>query len=181
MLTFGGELDHGPIVEFSDFSARGNIAALIEEPQYARAGFAQLLTEAAMGDLEATHRWSVSFGIVCGGSTVFAFEPGQIGAGRTDILIQSAALRIGNGAGWILRLDLIIDERVEQELFSHVLEEILLSPTLEHAVGNLDVAQVPSARDHVRLMAAVAQARDLPQAQLAFEEAHGLVVQKIVN
>jgi hypothetical protein len=27
MLTFGGELDHGPIVEFSDFSALGNIAA----------------------------------------------------------------------------------------------------------------------------------------------------------
>jgi len=30
-------------------------------------------------------------------------------------------------------------------------------------------------------MAGVAQTRDLPQAQLAFEEAHGLVVQKIVH
>ena len=30
-------------------------------------------------------------------------------------------------------------------------------------------------------MAAVAQARDLPQAQLAFEEAHRLIMQKIVN
>src|SRR5208283_507439 len=116
----------------------------------------------AMGDLESPHGRPTRFGVVHRGGTVFAFEPGQIGAGGTDLLIQSAALRIGNGAGWVLRLDLIIDERVEQELFSHVLEEVLLSPTLEHTVGNLDVAQVPSARDHVRLMAAVAQARDLP-------------------
>src|SRR5262249_61768215 len=37
------------------------------------------------------------------------------------------------------------------------------------------------ARDHVRLVAAVAQARDLAQAQPALEEAHGFVVQKIVH
>src|SRR6266403_1593215 len=67
-----------------------------------------------------------------------------------------------DGAGRVLGLDLVIDERIEQELFSHVLEEVLLSPALEHAVGDLDVAQVPSARDHLRLMAVVAQARDLP-------------------
>jgi hypothetical protein len=68
----------------------------------------------------------------------------------------STALRIGDGAGWILQLDLVVDERVKQELFSHVLEEVLLSPTLEHSISDLDVAQVPSAGDHVRLMAAVA-------------------------
>ena len=54
------------------------------------------------------------------------------------------------------------DERIEQELFAHVLEEVLLAPALEHAVGDLDVAQVPSTGDHLRLMAGVAQARDLP-------------------
>ena len=37
-----------------------------------------------------------------------------------------------------------------------------LSPALEHAVGDFDVAQVPSTGDHLRLMAAVAQARHLP-------------------
>src|SRR5262245_637090 len=56
----------------------------------------------------------------------------QINAGCTDLLIQSAALGIGDGAGRVLRLDLVIDERIEQELFSHVLEEVLLSPALEH-------------------------------------------------
>jgi hypothetical protein len=38
----------------------------------------------------------------------------------------------------------VIDQRVDQELFAHVLEEVLLSPALEHAVGDFDVAQVPS-------------------------------------
>src|SRR6202171_5079687 len=75
---------------------------------------------------------------------------------------RGGALGIGDGAGRVLRLDLVIDERIEQELFSHVLEEVLLSPALEHAVGDLDVAQVPPTRDHLRLMAVVAQARDLP-------------------
>ena len=53
-------------------------------------------------------------------------------------------------------------ERIQKELFSHVLEEVLLSPALEHAVGDLDVAQVPSTGDYLRLMAVVAQACDLP-------------------
>ena len=114
-----------------------------------------------MGDLEAPHGRPALFGVVRGGGTVFAFELGEIGARRTDLLIQSAALGIGDGAGGVLQLDLVIDERIEQELFSHVLEEVLLSPALEHAVGDLDVAQVPSTGDHLRLMAVVAQARDL--------------------
>ena len=115
-----------------------------------------------MGDLEAPHCRPALFSVARRGGAVFAFEPGEIGAGHTDLLIQCAALGIGNGAGRVFRLDLVIDERIEQELFSHGLEEVLLSPALEHAVGDLDVAQVTSTRDHLRLMAALAQARDLP-------------------
>jgi hypothetical protein len=38
VLTFRGELDHGPLVEFSDFGALGNLATLVEESrQSARA------------------------------------------------------------------------------------------------------------------------------------------------
>src|ERR1700730_16802113 len=74
----------------------------------------------------------------------------------------SKARRSGLGMVRVLRLDLVIDERIEQELFSHVLEEVLLSPAIEHAVGDLDVAQVASARDHLRLMTVVTQARVLP-------------------
>ena len=77
MLAFGGELDHGPLVEVADFDALGNIAALLEQPRHARAGRAQLLAELAMGDLEAAHGRAALFGIVRGGGTVFAFEPGR--------------------------------------------------------------------------------------------------------
>src|SRR5271165_5785649 len=104
----------------------------------------------------------VLLGVVRGGGAVFAFELGEIGARRTDLLIQSTALGIGDGAGRVLRLDPVIDECIKQELFPHVLEEVLLSPALENAVGDLDVAQVPSTGDYLRLMAVVAQARDLP-------------------
>jgi hypothetical protein len=115
-----------------------------------------------MREFEATHGRPPLFGIVCRGSTVFAFELAEIDTRRSDLLIQAAALGIGDRAGRVFRLDLVIDECVEQELFAHVLEEVLLTPTLEHAVGDLDVAQVPSTGNHLRLMAALAQARDLP-------------------
>jgi hypothetical protein len=49
------------------------------------------------------------------------------------------------------------------------------STLLEYAVGDLDVAQVRSASDHLRLMAVVTQTRNLkPQAPLTFEQADGL-------
>ena len=156
MLSFRGELDEGLLAEVLDFNPLGNVATLLEQLRHASTGCAQLLAEPAMSNLEAPHGWPTRFRIVRGGDTVFAFEPGKIDAGCADLFIQSAALRIGDGAGRVLRLDLVIDERIEQELFSHVLEEVLLSPALEHAVGDLDVAQVPSTRDHLRLMAIVA-------------------------
>jgi len=49
--------------------------------------------------------------LFAGGGTQFEFELGQIGAGRADLLVQSAALGIGGGASWVLGLDLVIDER----------------------------------------------------------------------
>src|SRR5215813_12663425 len=102
---------------------------------------------------------------------------------RAARISLSKARRSGLGMVRVgsFRLDLVIDQRVDEELFAHVLEEVLLSPALEHAVGDFDVAQIPSAGDHCRLMAVVAQARYLPQAQLALEKAHGLIVQKIVH
>ena len=99
MLSFGGELDHSLLVEISDLDALGNVTALLEELRHASAGCAQLLAEPAMGDLEAPHGRPALFGIIRGGGPVFAFEPGEIGAGHTDLLIQSAALGIGDCAG----------------------------------------------------------------------------------
>src|SRR5215813_13957169 len=50
---------------------------------------AQLLAEPAMCYFEAPHGRTALFGVVRGGGTQFAFEPGQISAGRTDLLVQS--------------------------------------------------------------------------------------------
>src|SRR6266478_9279262 len=63
VLTFR-ELDHGLLVEVSDFDALGNVAALLEELRHASAGCAQLLAEPAMGDLEAPHGRPTLFGVV---------------------------------------------------------------------------------------------------------------------
>src|SRR5262249_33123372 len=178
---FGSELDHGPLVKVTDFDTLGKVLALRGELRHASARGAQLFAELAMGDLEAAHGRAALFGIGCGGDTVFPLELGEISACRLDLLIQGAALGIGNGTGRVLRLDLIIDQRIEQELFPHVLEEVLLPPAVKHAVGDLDVTQVPSTGNHLGLVTGVAQARDLPQAQLALEESHRLVVQKIIH
>src|SRR5260370_1436 len=154
-----GRVEGGVVVRLLRSTAT---VAWLEDRGAASVGVSQLVSEPAVGDLEAPHGRPTLSGVGRGGGTVFAFELGEIGAGRMDLLIQSAALRIGDGAGRVLRLDLVIDERIEQELFSHILEEVLLSPAIKHAVGDLNVAQVPSTRDNLRLMAVVRQSRDLP-------------------
>ncbi|PYN04565.1 MAG: hypothetical protein DME07_02930, partial [Candidatus Rokuibacteriota bacterium] len=51
----------------------------------------------------------------------------------------------------------------------------------DNGVGELDIAQVRSTRDHLGLMSVVAQARDLPQPQLALEETHRLIMQVVTQ
>src|ERR1039457_5257227 len=52
---------------------------------------------------------------------------------------------------------------------------------IEHAVGYLDVTQIPPIGDDLGLMAGLAQACDLPQAQRALEEADRLIMQPIAD
>jgi hypothetical protein len=80
IFAFRGKRDHSPLVEFTDLDALGQVAVLVEEPAHARADFAQLLAESAMGNLEAAHVRPALSSIVCGVGTKLAFEPGQIGA-----------------------------------------------------------------------------------------------------
>jgi len=101
---------------------------------------AQLLSEFAVGDLEASHRRPTLFGVVGGRGTVFVFERARSTRAARSSLSKARALGIGNGTGRVLRLDPVIDERINQELFAHVFEEVLRSPALEPAVGELDVA-----------------------------------------
>jgi len=75
----------------------------------------------------------------------------------------------------------VIDQGVEQELFAHVLEEVLLPPALEHPVSHFDRAQIPSTGDHRSLVSTLGQARHLAQPQLSLQEADRLVVQSVFD
>src|SRR4029077_10300855 len=103
MLTFGGELDQCTIVDLSDFNALGSVAALVEQPAQVRTDVAQLLAEFAVRNLEAKHGRPELFCIGCGRGPQFAFELGDRGARRTDLVVQSLALgvRVGSsGSIW---------------------------------------------------------------------------------
>lgn len=113
--------------------------------------------------------------VLSGGSTVLALDLIQLGAGGTDLLVQRAPFGIGNRAGGILRLDAIVHQHIQKGFLAHILEEVFLPPTLEHAVGHLDVTQVPATGHDLSLMVALTQAGNLPQAKFAFQETHRLI------
>jgi hypothetical protein len=56
---------------------------------------AQLPSDFATSDLEAAHRRPTLFGVVGSSSTIFAFEPSEIGAGRMDLLTQAPRSGLG--------------------------------------------------------------------------------------
>src|SRR6266478_408973 len=149
---FGGVLDHGPLVEISDFDALGR-------PR--RCSKSCATRARAVRNCLPSLPWAILKPRMVGrrrsalSAAAAPYSRSSLArSARAARICLSKARRAGLGTvGRVLRLDLIIDERVEQELFAHVLEEVLLSPVLEHAVGDLDLAQVPSARDHPRLMA----------------------------
>src|ERR1019366_3792799 len=59
------------------------------------------------------------------------------------LLVDGLARRIGHGTLWIVGFHLIVGERIDQELLTHVLEEVFLPPTFEHPICNHDIAQIP--------------------------------------
>jgi hypothetical protein len=82
----------------------------------ARAGdgvMGRLLRSVSPEVCPSSHGRPALLGVVRGGGAVFAFELGEIGARSTDLLIQSTALGIGNGAGRVLWLDPVIDECID--------------------------------------------------------------------
>lgn len=131
-----------------------------------------------MGDFEAAHGGTVLLGNISGRGPVLALEVGEFRAGDAQLFVQGAPLGVRYRAGRVLRLDAIVHQGIEEELFAPVFELVFFSPSLEHAVGELYVGQISAARNDLGLIAgAFAQARDLPQAQLAVQEARRLIMQ----
>src|SRR3990172_5073412 len=159
----------------------GARAAAREELDEPVACGTKLLANLAVSDLEAAHGGAAPLGVVHRRRTIGLLQLGDLGVGIPDLLVQDASLGVGHGASRVVRLDLVVGERVEQEFLAQVLEEVLLPPALEHAVGDLDVGEVPPTGDHLGLVPVLAQARDLPETQRALEEADGLVVQAVLD
>jgi hypothetical protein len=101
-----------------------------------------------MGDLEAAHRGPALLGIVGRGRAEALLDLRELRTYLPNALVQDAALGVGHRAGRIIGLDLLVDERIEEKLLSHVLEKALLPPAFEHPIDELDVAQVAAAGQH---------------------------------
>jgi hypothetical protein len=95
-----------------------------------------------------------------------ALELGDLGACLTQLGIGRRPLRVWDLARRIIRLDLVIDERIEEVFLAEVLEEILLAPPCKHPVGDLDGGKVAARCQHRRLVIALTT-RDLAQLQAA--------------
>src|SRR5215469_12594021 len=56
-----------------------------------------------------------------------------MGAGLAKFLVDGLACGIGDRALGIRRFHLIVGERIDEELLTHVLEEVFLAPAFKHA------------------------------------------------
>ena len=128
---------------------------------------------------ETAHGRTLEFGIGQGLQPVFGLEPIQMGVGLAELGVHLGPGRIGHLAGRIVGHDRVLGQRVQGGFLAPIFEKVRLSPTREHSVGHLGRGQIPPVGQDRGLMAVLGQAGDLAQAQLAFEQAHLLVRQKI--
>ena len=127
-----GELDDSLLVEISDLDAFGNVMRRSEELRHAARAVRSCSPSLPWAILKpgmVGRRWRCPRR-----RHHIASEPGEM-ARPPEFLIQSAALGIWNRAVGSPGSILILDERIEQGLFTHGLEEVLLSPALEHVVS----------------------------------------------
>ncbi len=96
-----------------------------------------------------------------------------------DLFLDGFPNWVGDRTVGVVGFDLIVHERIDQIFLPQVLEEILLAPTLEHAVSNNDRPQVPAARHDWRLMTSLRQPSHLAESKLPLQKAHGLVMETV--
>ena len=97
-----------------------------------------------------------------------------------ELLFDFLSGRIRDGAGWIVRLGVIIRKGVYQELLAHVFKEILLPPPSEHSIRNMDIAQIPSARKDGSLMP-IFKTCNLAKPELPCQESYSLIIQPVLH
>ncbi len=124
--------------------------------------FAEVAADPSVSDLETARGGSARLRILEGGRTVLGLQLSQGGASGAQFDVQRLAGRVGDLALGVVGNDVVFDEGIEGVLLAKVLEEVLLSPAIEHALGDLDGGKVPAGSHDGRLVATVvAEARDL--------------------
>ena len=116
-----------------------------------------------------------------GDGCIVGAQLAELGPHAAQFLLDRFAGGVWHGTIRIVGFDLIIGQGIDQIFLTHILEEVFLSPTLEHAIGQNDSPQVPATGDDGRLVPALGQASDLAEAKFSFEEAHGLLVEKVAH
>jgi hypothetical protein len=134
-----------------------------------------------VGDLEAARRGALGLRVVERRATILLSELRLLCASRLDLGVEVAPRRVRDSTRRVVGLDGVLNERVDLELVAHVLEEVLLSPPLEHAVRDLGCLEVEPAREDRRLVPVVAEPSHLPEAERALEERDALGVQAVLD
>jgi hypothetical protein len=181
VLSFDLELDHFSLYDLLDRDTGRHTSAPALQGCHALHGVTEALSELRVGDLEAAHRPAPLLGVLQGFKPVLGLELGKVSPRSVELGIEFLAFRIWNTAFGIGGLGPIIHQGVEGILLAHVLEEVLLTPSLEHPVGHLDGWQVSPRGENGGLTSAGPEAGDLAQRQLALEQQHILVGENVFD
>jgi len=144
-------------------------------------GGTDLLAELPIGDLESAHRLSSILAVIDRGYPERLLQLCESDAGKFHLPIHFLPRGVGHGPCGVVRLHLIVHESVDCVFLAEVLEEVLLTPALEHPVRHDDVPKIPTAGEDWRLVAGVSKPGHLPQAEFPLKKANRSIVQTVLN
>src|SRR5947209_2474692 len=126
-------------------------------------------------------RWSTTLEVIEERRAIGFLHLVEVDTRLAKLRVDGLACGIGDRTLRIVGFHLIVCQRINQELLSHVLEEVLLAPAFEHPVGDDDDAQVPPAGQHGRLMTTLGKSRHLAQPKFASQKPYGLVIEEVLH
>jgi hypothetical protein len=96
----------------------------------------ELLAGLSVGDSEATLGRASGLRVVRCRGPISLFEHRSLRPDDVHLRVKGSSLGVGDGSCRVVGLHPILHEGVQVVLLAQVLEEVLLAPSLEHAVGD---------------------------------------------